>query len=85
MRFTHGFIPGGSFLPGSGLLTAGLDRLFGPLLSLDQRPEEQREIEIFLSNMRAPHSVRSLDIQVTTRHHLHSGHTDPGSGDGSPT
>lgn len=31
-------------------------------MSLDQRPEDVREIEIFLSNMRAPHPVRSLDI-----------------------
>jgi hypothetical protein len=58
-----GFIPGGSFLPGGGLLTAGLDRPFGLMLSLDQRPEGLREIEIFLSNMRAPHPVRSLDVR----------------------
>jgi hypothetical protein len=57
-----GFIPGGAFLPGGRLLTEGLDRPFGLMLSLDLLPEEVREIEIFLSNMRAPHPVRSLDI-----------------------
>jgi pimeloyl-ACP methyl ester carboxylesterase len=50
-----GFIP-------PELITAGLDRPFGLMLSLDQRPEELRDIEIFLSNTRAPHPVRSLDI-----------------------
>jgi pimeloyl-ACP methyl ester carboxylesterase len=50
-----GFIP-------PELITAGLDRPFGLMLGLDQRPEELRDIEIFLSNMRAPHPVRSLDI-----------------------
>jgi len=58
-----GFIPGGSFLPSGDLLTAGLDRPFGLMLGLDQRPEGLREIEIFLSNMRAPHPVRLLDIR----------------------
>ena len=57
-----GFIPGGAFLPSGRLLTEGLDRPFGLMLSLDLVPEEVREIEIFLSNMRAPHPVRSLDI-----------------------
>jgi dienelactone hydrolase len=57
-----GFIPGGAFLPSGRLLTEGLDRPFGLMLSLDQRPEDVREIEIFLSNMRAPHPVRSLAI-----------------------
>jgi pimeloyl-ACP methyl ester carboxylesterase len=50
-----GFVP-------AELITAGLDRPFGLMLGLDQRPEELRDIEIFLSNMRAPHAVRSLDI-----------------------
>ena len=57
-----GFIPGGGFLPSGRLLTEGLDRPFGLMLGLDVVPEELREIEIFLSNMRAPHPVRSLDI-----------------------
>jgi hypothetical protein len=30
---------------------------------LDQPPEELRDIETFLSNMRAPYRVRSLDIR----------------------
>ena len=64
-----GFIPGGAFLPSGRLLTEGLDRPFGLMLSLDLLPEEVREIEIFLSNMRAPHPVRSLDIH-------HNGFTD---------
>jgi hypothetical protein len=50
-----GFIP-------PELISAGLDRPFGLMLGLDQRPEELRDVEIFLSNMRAPHRVRSLDI-----------------------
>jgi hypothetical protein len=58
-----GFIPGGSFLPGGRLLTEGLDRPFGLMLSLDQRPEGLREIETFLSNMRAAHPVRSLGVR----------------------
>jgi pimeloyl-ACP methyl ester carboxylesterase len=57
-----GFIPGGAFLPSGRLLTEGLDRPFGLMLSLDLVPEEVREIEIFLSNMRAPHPVRSQEI-----------------------
>ena len=57
-----GFIPGGAFLPSGRLLTEGLDRPFGLMLSLDLVPEEVREIDIFLSNMRAPHPVRSLEI-----------------------
>jgi pimeloyl-ACP methyl ester carboxylesterase len=57
-----GFIP-------PELITAGLDRPFGLMFGLDQRPEELRVIEIFLSNMRAPHRVRSLDIR-------HSGFSD---------
>ena len=44
------------------LITAGLDRPFGLMLGLDASPEELRDIETFLSNMRAPHPVRSLDI-----------------------
>jgi pimeloyl-ACP methyl ester carboxylesterase len=63
-----GFIPGGSIMPGD-LLTEGLDRPFGLMLSTDQRPEGLREIEIFLSNMRAPHPVRSLAIR-------HQGYSD---------
>jgi hypothetical protein len=63
-----GLIPGGSFIPGD-LLTEGLDRPFGLMLSTDQRPESLREIEIFLSNMRAPHPVRSLEIR-------HQGYSD---------
>ena len=57
-----GFIPGGALLPGGRLLTEGLDRPFGLMLSLDLRPDDLREIETFLSNMRAPHPVRSLAI-----------------------
>ena len=56
-----GFIPGGAFLPGR-LLSEGLDRPFGLMLGLDVRPEDLREYETFLSNMRAPHPVRRLDI-----------------------
>jgi hypothetical protein len=63
-----GFIPGGSFIPG-GLLSEGLDRPFGLMLSTDQMPEGLREIEIFLSNMRAPHPVRLLEIR-------HQGYSD---------
>jgi hypothetical protein len=63
-----GLIPGGSFIPGD-LLTEGLDRPFGLMLSTDQRPESLREIEIFLSNMRAPHPVRSLEVR-------HQGYSD---------
>jgi dienelactone hydrolase len=44
------------------LMTAGLDRPFGLMLGLDTSPEELRDIEIFLSNMRAPHPVRTLGI-----------------------
>jgi dienelactone hydrolase len=50
-----GFIP-------AELITAGLDRPFGLLLSLDQQEQELRDIELFLSNMRAAHPVRTLDI-----------------------
>ena len=57
-----GFIPGGGFLPSGRLLTEGLDRPFGLMLGLDVVPEELREIETFLSNMRAPHPVRRFDI-----------------------
>ena len=57
-----GFIPGGGFLPSGRLLTEGLDRPFGLMLGLDAVPEELQEIETFLSNMRAPHPVRRLDI-----------------------
>jgi hypothetical protein len=58
-----GFIPGGAFLPSGRLLAEGLDRPFGLMLSLDQQPEGLREVEIFLSKMRAPHPVRTLDIR----------------------
>jgi pimeloyl-ACP methyl ester carboxylesterase len=44
------------------VISAGLDRPFGLMLGLDQQPEEQRDLEIFLSNMRAPYAVRSLAI-----------------------
>jgi hypothetical protein len=57
-----GFIPGGAFLPSGRLLTEGLDRPFALMQGLDATPEELREIELFLSNMRAPHPVRSLAI-----------------------
>jgi dienelactone hydrolase len=50
-----GFIP-------AELITAGLDRPFGLMLGLDVQEQELRDIEIFLSNMRAPHPVRSLEI-----------------------
>jgi pimeloyl-ACP methyl ester carboxylesterase len=62
-----GFIPGGSFIPGA--LINGLDRPFGLMLSTDQTPEGLQEIETFLSNMRAPHPVRSLEIR-------HQGYSD---------
>jgi len=45
------------------LITAGLDQPVGLMLGLDQTPEELRDVEIFLSNMRAPHRLRSLDIR----------------------
>lgn len=64
-----GFIPGGAFLPGGRLLSEGLDRPFGLMLGLDVRPEDLREYETLLSNMRAPHPVRRLDIH-------HYGFTD---------
>jgi len=64
-----GFIPGGAFLPGGRLLSEGLDQPFGLMLGLDVRPEDLREYETFLSNMRAPHPVRSLEIH-------HYGFTD---------
>ena len=64
-----GFIPGGAFLPGGRLLSEGLDRPFGLMLGLDVRPEDLREYATFLSNMRAPHPVRRLDIH-------HYGFTD---------
>jgi pimeloyl-ACP methyl ester carboxylesterase len=51
-----GFIP-------PGLITAGLDRPFGLMLGLDVQEQELRDIEIFLSSMRAPHPLRSLDIR----------------------
>jgi dienelactone hydrolase len=57
-----GFIPGGDFLPSGRLLTEGLDRPFGLMVVGDLPPEALREIEIFLSNMRAPHPVRTLDV-----------------------
>jgi pimeloyl-ACP methyl ester carboxylesterase len=44
------------------LISAGLNRPFGLMLGLDARPEELRDIETFLSNMRAPHPVRTPDI-----------------------
>ena len=50
-----GFIP-------PELITAGLDRPFGLMVGLDARPEELRDIEVFLSNMRAAHRERTLDI-----------------------
>ena len=57
-----GFIP-------AELITVGLDRPFGLMAGLDQRPQELRDIEVFLSNMRAPHRARTLDIR-------HYGFTD---------
>jgi pimeloyl-ACP methyl ester carboxylesterase len=57
-----GFIP-------PELITAGLDQPFGLLFGLDQGPDERRDVEIFLSNMRAAHRLRSLDIR-------HYGFTD---------
>lgn len=44
------------------LITAGLDRPFGLMRGLDPPPEELRDIETFLSNMRGAHPVRTLDI-----------------------
>ena len=44
------------------LITAGLDRPFGLMLGLDASPEDLSDVETFLSNMRAPHPARSLDI-----------------------
>jgi hypothetical protein len=57
-----GFIP-------AELVAVGLDRPFGLMTGLDQRPQEQRDVEVFLSNMRAPHRERALDIR-------HYGFTD---------
>jgi pimeloyl-ACP methyl ester carboxylesterase len=51
------------------LISAGLDRPFGLMWGLDARPQDLRDIEIFLSNMRAAHPVRSLEIH-------HYGFTD---------
>jgi pimeloyl-ACP methyl ester carboxylesterase len=51
------------------LITAGLDRPYGLMLGLDASPEELRDIQTFLSNMRAAHPVRSLEIH-------HYGFTD---------
>ena len=45
------------------VLNQGLDRPFGLMLSLDVLPQELLEIATFLSNMRAPHPVRSLEIR----------------------
>jgi pimeloyl-ACP methyl ester carboxylesterase len=45
------------------LVTAGLDRPFGLMWGLDQRPDELGAIAAFLSNMRAPHQTRALDIR----------------------
>ena len=45
------------------LITAGLDRPFGLMSGLDQRPEELRDVATFLSNMRAPYETQSLDIR----------------------
>jgi hypothetical protein len=57
-----GFIP-------PELITAGLDRPFGLMRGLDVRPQDLRDIETFLANMRAPHRARALDIR-------HYGFTD---------
>jgi pimeloyl-ACP methyl ester carboxylesterase len=57
-----GFIP-------AELIAAGLDRPFGLMLGLDQRPQELRDFLVFLSNMRAPHRERTLGIR-------HYGFTD---------
>jgi len=57
-----GFIP-------AELVTVGLDRPFGLMAGLDQSPQERRDVEVFLSNMRAPHRERALDIR-------HYGFTD---------
>ena len=59
-----GFIP-------AELISAGLDRPFGLMLGLDQRPQDLRDIQLFLANMRAPHRERALDIR-------HFGFTDFG-------
>ena len=45
------------------VLSEGLDRPFGLMLSLDLLPEERVEIATFLANMRAPHPVRTLEIR----------------------
>ena len=45
------------------VLSQGLDRPFGLMLSLEVLPQEQLDIARFLSNMRAPHPVRSLEIR----------------------
>jgi hypothetical protein len=51
-----GFIP-------AELITTGLDRPFGLMVVRDLMPEGLRDIEVFLSNMRAPHRERTLDIR----------------------
>ena len=50
------------FLPAE-LITTGLDRPFGLMGGRDLMPQELRDIEVFLSNMRAPHAERTLDIR----------------------
>ena len=45
------------------LITTGLDRPFGLLSGRDLVPQELRDNEVFLSNMRAPHRERMLDIR----------------------
>ncbi len=57
-----GFIP-------PDVIAAGLNRPFGLLAGLDQRPQDLRDVEVFLSNTRAPHRERTLDIR-------HYGFTD---------
>ena len=51
------------------MLTEGLDRPFGMMLSADLVPEELEDIATLGSNMRAPHPVQTLGIH-------HHGYTD---------
>jgi predicted dienelactone hydrolase len=45
------------------LIMTGLDRPFGLMVGRDVTPEELRDIELFLANMRAPHRELTLDVR----------------------
>jgi dienelactone hydrolase len=62
----HAHIRAGVNLDGlipDDLIATGLDRPFGLLVGRDLIAQEVRDIELFLSNMRAPHRKRTLDIR----------------------